>query len=144
MLSSQEEQAERRSVMLQDARLREQSQTGTYLSHTHSEMGGRFAAIGNAPIVGQGASYPAAGAHQRDPVPAEPPLGYSVDALEPSAALLSSSVEQTGPTSDDPPLGRGVGPSFEEGDPAGVHFPNPPGTRVRAAGSLPIMKRRKL
>jgi hypothetical protein len=46
--------------------------------------------------VGQGASYPAAGAHQRDPVGTEPPLGYSVDAMfeEPSTGFLSSPGEQ--------------------------------------------------
>jgi hypothetical protein len=44
-----EDQAERRRVLLNDARVRNQSRnqsngdTGTYLSHTHSEVGGRFA-----------------------------------------------------------------------------------------------------
>jgi hypothetical protein len=42
MLSSTEEQDERRRVLANDQRVREQ--TGTFMSHTHSELGGRFSA----------------------------------------------------------------------------------------------------
>lgn len=41
MLSRQEEERERRETLQNDRRVREQ--TGTYLSHTHNEAGGRFA-----------------------------------------------------------------------------------------------------
>jgi hypothetical protein len=108
---------------------------------------GRFSAISNAQIVGQGAQYPPAGVHQRDPVGTEPPLGYSVDAMEPSTVLLSSSGEATRPTSsDDPsPLGRDdVGPFSQSGDPATEEtFPASGPTRMtRGAGSSPLRRRR--
>jgi hypothetical protein len=67
---------------------------------------GRFSAVANAQVVGQGASYPAAGAHQRDPCGPEPPLGYAIDAMEPSTGLLSSPVEQP-----DGPLAPSTSPS---------------------------------
>jgi hypothetical protein len=41
-----EDRAERRRVLQNDARVRDQSRngdSGTYLSHTHSDVGGRFA-----------------------------------------------------------------------------------------------------
>ena len=74
MLESQREQAERRRVLAQDASLREQ--TGTFMSHTHSDAGGRFSAVGAANVVGstQFPQYPAAGPHQSDPCELEPPL----------------------------------------------------------------------
>jgi hypothetical protein len=47
MTTDQEEQAEKRRVLLQDADVRANANrngdTGTYLSHTHSEVGGRSA-----------------------------------------------------------------------------------------------------
>src|SRR6516225_2551727 len=83
MLSSQEEQAERRRVLANDHRVKEQS--GTFLSHTHMDEGGRFAQVANAQIVGADPipNYPAAAPHQHDPVPIEPPLGYCVNDLTP-------------------------------------------------------------
>jgi len=137
MLTDQEEQAEKRRVMLQDADVRNRSRngdTGTFLSHTHiDDAGGRFAAVNAAKIVGQSpaiaASYPAASAAHQTELPPEEPLGYSVDAmpeLEPSTA---PSVEATGdpaqaPSSDDggpaTPSGglmceRAGSPPFSEG-----------------------------
>ena len=50
-----EDQAERRRVLINDARVRDQSRngdTGTYLSHTHSELGGRFAVTDHQTITG--------------------------------------------------------------------------------------------
>ena len=50
-----EDQNERRRILLNDARVREQSRngdTGTYLSHTHSELGGRFAVTNHQTITG--------------------------------------------------------------------------------------------
>src|SRR6516225_2400243 len=111
MLTDQEEQAEKRRTLLNDARVREQSRngdTGTFLSHTHiDDAGGRFAVVNAAKIVGQSpaiaAAYPAAGVHQSDPVGTEPPLGFSVNNLESSAAPpCSSSVEATGDPVDAP------------------------------------------
>jgi hypothetical protein len=74
MLSSQEEQAERRRVLANDQRVKEQS--GTFLSHTHMDEGGRFAQVSSAQIVGQTAvpNYPAASAAHQIQLPDEPPL----------------------------------------------------------------------
>jgi hypothetical protein len=89
--SDQEEQAERRRVLQNDARLRDQSRngdTGTYLSHTHiDDAGGRFAAVNAATIVGQDSQvkYPPLPSnspwHGSDPVPDEPLLGCRIDAM---------------------------------------------------------------
>jgi hypothetical protein len=80
MLSSQEEQQERIRVMRNDARLREQA--GTFMSHTHSDVGGRYGAAQPSPyVIGSTPTpiYPQA-AFQHDPCGLEPPLGYRVDA----------------------------------------------------------------
>jgi hypothetical protein len=110
---AQREQAERREVLRNDARVREQ--TGTYMSHTHDDLaGGRFAATGTPHIIGSTAVpiYPAAPAHQSDPVGLEPPID---EPLEPSPAQGNSAAQCQ---SDPPavPLRRGVecgaGPPF--------------------------------
>ena len=102
MLSKQEEEQERREVLENDRRVREQQQqTGTFFSHGVSQAldtaGGRYGAAMGAPNV-TGATpipkYPAAAAHQADPVGTEPPLGFSVNDLEHSACL--SAAEATG------------------------------------------------
>jgi hypothetical protein len=100
-------QAEKRAVLRNDAAVRANAnrngETGTYLSHTHiDDAGGRFAAVNAATIVGQtpAPKYPAASAHQADPVGIEPPLGFSVNDLEPSAHPVAA--EQTGDPADAP------------------------------------------
>jgi hypothetical protein len=82
-------------------------------------------------------------------VPMEEPLGYRIDALpeEPSAVFHASPVEQTCPTSDDPsPLGRGVGPSFNDLDDPATGDLAPPSASLRGArglaGSSPLRRRR--
>jgi hypothetical protein len=95
MLSRQEEQAERRRVLANDQRVKEQ--TGTFLSHTHDDIHqGRFAAIGPAVVVGADPvpNYPAAASHQRDPCGPEPPLGYRIDAMPELEPLEPSSFTQ--------------------------------------------------
>jgi hypothetical protein len=87
---AQREQAERRRVLANDQRVREQ--TGTFMSHTHSDAGGRFSAVGAAYVIGSTAvpQYPqASGPFQRDPVPDEPPLGFDNPALEFTAPAVS-------------------------------------------------------
>jgi hypothetical protein len=126
MLSSQEEQAERRRVMAQDASLREQG--GTFHQHAQADADtprGRFSAVSNAYVVGSTAvpQYPAAsGPFQRDPVPNEEPLGYAIDAVEPSTVVtdveahgdLSPAAPSTLPSGDvqrdgrSPPSGNSV------------------------------------
>jgi hypothetical protein len=79
MLESQIDREERKRVLDNDRRVREQG--GTFMSHTHSEMGGRFTQVGAAHIVGSTPipAYPAAAAHQHDPVGQEPPLSYRIN-----------------------------------------------------------------
>jgi hypothetical protein len=105
MTSKADEQRERRRVLAQDARLREQA--GTFMSHTHSDAGGRFSNVGAQTVVGQSevTRYPAAAAHQRDPCGIEPPLGYSVNDLTPHELepSLASPAQATDPTSADAP-----------------------------------------
>jgi hypothetical protein len=62
--------------------------SSTFLNHTHSDAGGRFAAVGAATVMGQTPNpYPALPASLpwdgADPVPDEPPLGYRIDAMIP-------------------------------------------------------------
>jgi hypothetical protein len=93
--SDQEEQAERRRVLLQDADLRQQQQeqaqreqVSTFFSHTHADEingGGRFAAVSPASIVGSepAVKYPAASPSWQIQLPDEPPLSaYENPALE--------------------------------------------------------------
>jgi hypothetical protein len=106
MLSRQEDQAERRRVLQNHQRVREQEQTGTFLSHTHDDIHqGRFAAIGPAVVVGADPipNYPAAAAHQSDPCGQEPSLGYRIDELGPLEPASSFEAQATGPTLDDAP-----------------------------------------
>jgi hypothetical protein len=109
MREDQIDQAERRETLENDRKLREAEhqrllREGTTFhqfaqSTANDEAGGRFAAI--APTTVTGATpvprYPAAGAHQCDPVGIEPPLGFSVNDLEPiEPSALVSSAEATG------------------------------------------------
>jgi hypothetical protein len=78
-------QAERRRIMIEERRLRT---CHGHAQHTDEDIyGGRFAKVNTTTVVGAGSiSYPTQPANSpwhRDPVPAEPPLGYSVDAQEP-------------------------------------------------------------
>ena len=85
MREDQIDQAERRAVLENDRRVREQQQASTFHQHAQAQTselsGGRFAAIGAPTVTGATAipKYPAAAAHQADPVGTEPPLGFSVD-----------------------------------------------------------------
>jgi hypothetical protein len=101
MLSSQEEQEERRRVFVQDQSLR----SSTLHQHAQADAAtpmGRFSAVSAAYVVGSTATpnYPAASApFQCDPVPDEPPLGLDNPALEPSTL---SPVEDSAPVSEVP------------------------------------------
>jgi hypothetical protein len=96
MLSSQEEQHERRETLENDRKIREQ--TGTFLSHTHiDDAGGRFVAVNAATIVGQtpAPNYPAASPSWQIQLPDEPPLGFDNPALD-ETSTSPASVEATG------------------------------------------------
>jgi hypothetical protein len=100
MLSKQEEEQERRATLENDRKVREQQRASTFHQHAQAQADeinqGRFRATGVPSVTGATPvpSYPAAGAHQADPVGTEPPLGFSVSDLEPSAGL--SAAEQLG------------------------------------------------
>jgi hypothetical protein len=109
MLSKQEEEQERRETLENDRLVREAEHRRIRLegttfhqfgqSQAHDEVGGRFASISPITVVGANPTlkYPAAAAHQADPVPIEPPLGFSVDdmPIEPST-VVTRAVEDTG------------------------------------------------
>jgi hypothetical protein len=75
----------------------QRERAGTYFSHTHSNAGGRFAAVGAMTVVGQTPNpYPALPDNSpwhSDPVPAELPLGYRIDQMIPSPPLLRIRVQ---------------------------------------------------
>jgi hypothetical protein len=100
MLSSQEEQQDRQRVLENDKRLREQG--GTFHAFADAEARtplGRFSAVSASYVVGSTAipQYPAAAAHQRDPVPPENALGYRIDEMPVDPSMVSvTSVEDQG------------------------------------------------
>jgi len=111
-----EDQAERRRVLINDARVREQESTGTYLSHTHSDLGGRFALTEHQTITGVvSPSPPALSANSpwagSDPVPDEPPLGYRIDAMPELESSAAPPVEATDDPAHAPSGGSGPAPS---------------------------------
>jgi|SRR6516165_1908193 hypothetical protein len=88
-------QAEKRRII--------REQATTMFQHAQAQANelsqGRFAALGTPHVTGSSPipCYPAAAAHQRDPVPTEPPLGFSVDQVEPiEPSAFVSSVEDPG------------------------------------------------
>jgi hypothetical protein len=111
---AQRDQQDRIDVQRNDADVRRQQQQGsTYLDHTHSDLGGRFAITEHQTVVGRPSPAPPplpptspwAGP---DPTGPEPPLGYAIDALESSATVSSSApkVEAQGaPVSEAPSSG---------------------------------------
>jgi hypothetical protein len=124
MLENQIDQAERNRVLENDRRVMEQREQErrvfaddqslprpgtTYNQFAQSDADiprGRFTEHERSTVVGAQPTinYPAAAAHQHDPVGQEPALGYRIDEMpaldEPSTVLLSSPVEQTCPMSD--------------------------------------------
>ena len=89
MLSKQEEEQERREVLENDQRVREQQQAqgGTFYQHGLAQADeinqGRFAAVGAPTVVGSkpnpSTQYPAASAAHQTKLPPEQPLGFSID-----------------------------------------------------------------
>jgi hypothetical protein len=103
VLSSQEEPREREEVMRQDADWQRQLKAAAKApantmfqhaqSHANDEAGGRFTQVNAATVVGSKAEvaavYPAASAAHQTQLPPEEPLGYRIDAIEPSTFLYS-------------------------------------------------------
>jgi hypothetical protein len=92
-------QSEKRRILAEDRKAR-----STYFQHAQSvideDRGGRFSAAGSSPkVVGASSiSYPAqpeGSPWRSDPVPAEMPLGYSVDEQEPVGELHERTASTT-------------------------------------------------
>jgi hypothetical protein len=150
MLSRQEEEHERRAVLQNDQRLREQQGGSTYIDHYASELGGRYSSQGAAQIIGSNAgiasAYPACSPALAVQLPDEPPLGLDNPALEPpppEAQELPNPASAVAPFAslDVERRGAGLGLSPNHGDPTGVHFPSPPDTTNVDAGSPPAWRR---
>jgi hypothetical protein len=165
MTTNAEEQRERRRVVLDEARARDQlreqqRESSAYIDHYAQEAGGRWNAVAQATVIGQSPNpwpkmpegNPWAGP---DLVGLEPPLSYRIDDLNPSDPVEPSSFTQqeTDPTLDDAPSPTslsdvqraGVGSLSRTDDPAGVPIPSPPDTFTTNVdvGSSPL-RRRKL
>jgi hypothetical protein len=111
MREDQIDLAERLATLENDRKVLEQ-RSGTFFSHglaaANDLSGGRFAAAGGAPRVvgstpGAASQYPAASAAHQTELPPEPPLGFSVNELDPSATI---------PAAEDPGAPVGAAPSF--------------------------------
>jgi len=130
MLSKQEEDAERRATLENDRKVREQQRGTTFHQYAQStandDAGGRWATVNAVSVVGADPAvrYPAAAPHQRDPVPTEPPLGYSVDQvelIEPSTNnALPSPVEDTGAPVGAAAAAEHIPPASAQPDDAGA------------------------
>jgi hypothetical protein len=133
------DQAERRTVLENDRRVREQqkpSEASTYLDQYHSDVGGRFSVTEHESVTGRvspkppqlPAASPWSGSQPEPPI--EPPLGISVSDLESSMAPPIS-VEVTGGAAGAPlspsSVEHAASPSSSPiDDPAGVHLASPP------------------
>jgi hypothetical protein len=119
------DQAERREVLENDRRVREQQQAQGSTFHAHAQAqagelsGGRFASLGASTVTGATPipKYPAAGAHQSDPVGIEPPLGIDINAMpgleNPADVSVSPSAEPGGAAAPSvPPDVEPAPPSF--------------------------------
>jgi hypothetical protein len=150
-----EQQEERRRVFAQDQSLPKQAIT--FYQHALADADiprGRFTEHERSTVIGSTPTpaYPAGPAWSADPGAqcVEPPLGLDNPALEEaSTGLLSSPVEQTGPTSDDAPstpLGQrtGVGSLSHSDDPATEGLAPPlatPRAQRGGVGSSPFRRR---
>jgi hypothetical protein len=90
MLSSQEEQHDRRETQRNDQLVRQQG--GTMQAFAQADAAtplGRFTQVNATTVVGATAvpQYPAAAPHHADPCGPEPALGFSVEAMPSDEAL---------------------------------------------------------
>jgi hypothetical protein len=136
MLSRQEEQSERREVLENDKRVREQG--STFLAHTHNGAGGRFAAISSPTVIGAEATpkYPQGPAWCADQTGIEPPLNIDVNAIEPCGEPheIRASIASLEPCLS-PAQGNSGDPASGEGAEA------PPLTKRAGVGSPPLSRR---
>jgi hypothetical protein len=124
MTSEQEDQIDRRETLRQDASLRQQQGSSTFLDHVEEPPGGRFAIegrpykVGSEPFV-KYPQLPASSPWHSDPVPDEKALGHSIDAMSrPSSSL---SVEAGDDTERELPPTQPVSSSSPDGPVAKLH-----------------------
>jgi hypothetical protein len=106
-------QAERRRIMADERRMR--TYHGVAASNVDDERGGRYAGSGSKQtVVGSSTvSYPQQPENspwRSDPCPPEPPLGYSVDELEPVGEMFERASTSAAPGAE--ASGGGVRPRF--------------------------------
>jgi hypothetical protein len=130
-------QADRLSTLLNDKRVKDAS---TFLDHTHSEDGGRFAKPST--VIGSDGppEYPMAAPNwSPQAVGVEPPLGIDVNAMEPvgeefevaaSLECLERAAQEASPQSLDAKPARGAAGSLDtsevEPPPTPTHRRKPP------------------
>ena len=172
MLSSQEEQAERKRVLAQDLSLRQQQEerrrvfaqdqslrrTSTFYQHALADAEtprGRYSQVTTSYVIGStptpATAYPAASAAHQIQLPDEPPLGFDNPALEPCSAPPVAQ-EAPDPTSADAPpalplaLGQRTDVGSLSSDDPTTEGLAPPSASPRAqrggVGSSPVPLRR--
>jgi hypothetical protein len=117
MREDQIDQAERREVLENDRRVREQQQAQGSTFHARAQAqagelsGGRFASLGAPRVIGAtpnpSMQYPAASSAHQTELPPEQPLGFSIDEMPNPTGDVSSGVSPPvapGPASDTAPL----------------------------------------
>jgi hypothetical protein len=133
MREDQIDQAERHETLANDRLVREAEhqrllREGTTF-HQHAQAfadevnQGRFAATGVPTVTGSTPipKYPAAAAHQADPVGTEPPLGFSVNDLEPSMGTTRPT-EDTGAPAGAAAAAERLPPGSAQSGDAGASF----------------------
>jgi hypothetical protein len=114
MLSSQEEQAERRRVFAQDQSV--PNKGSTFHQHALADAQtprGRYDPVTTATVIGSksdvSGAYPAAAAHQHDPCGPEPSLGYRIHDLNPSDLEQSPPAQGNSAAQESVPSPRDLG-----------------------------------
>jgi hypothetical protein len=98
MLSKQEEEQERREVLENDRKVREQHRGSTYhqygLAQADELSGGRFGALGTPTVTGATPipRYPAASAAHQIQLPDESPTGYDINEMPPLDSIPEPSL----------------------------------------------------
>ena len=115
MIDDSISQAEKRSVLHNDAREQSNTMHGRAMADSSIETG-RFTAVNAAHVVGSEAAvkYPACSPALAVQLPDEPPLGFDNPALDETSAVSPSAAEDTGGAPSAPPDVEAPPPSPEE------------------------------
>jgi len=107
-----ESQAERRRVLVNDARVRATTMHQHAVAEASIETG-RFTQVTVAHVVGSepAVRYPAASSSWQIQLPDEPPTGYRIDAMSEFESSMAPPVEATDDPANAPSGGSGSAPS---------------------------------